>query len=191
MDMQTAGNLLCRSGDSVLLLVDIQERLAAAMPSEERARVIRCAGILAAAAERLAVPRLLTEQYPKGLGPTEPGILEKLDEKVPRFEKTSFSCCGTEGIDEAIRETGRAQVVLAGMESHVCVLQTALDLVAAGRQAVVAEDATCSRNPEHHRNAMERMRQAGVAVANTESIVFEWVRDARHEQFKAISALLR
>lgn len=189
--MRETSDHLCRVEAAVLLLIDIQEKLAAAMGDEARERVVRGAGILAEAAVRLGVPRLLTEQYPRGLGPTEPRVLERLDTAVLRFEKTSFSCCGVESLNEALRATGRCQVIIAGMESHVCVLQTALDLVADGWQVVVAEDATCSRNRDHHRNAMSRMRQAGVVVANTESIVFEWMRDARHEQFKAISALVR
>jgi nicotinamidase-related amidase len=85
----------------------------------------------------------------------------------------------------------RRQVVLAGMESHVCVLQTAFDLLAAGMQPYVVEDAVCSRKLENYQNALSRLQHAGVVVASSESVVFEWLRDARHEQFKAISALLR
>lgn len=161
------------------------------MPEETRSRVLRGASILAEAAAKLGVPRFLTEQYPKGLGSTDAGLLGRLDHTVPRFEKTAFSCCGADGLVAAIRSTGRTQVILAGMESHVCVLQTALDLIEAGLEPVVAEDAVCSRDSQNHANAMARMRQAGVVVANTESILFEWLRDARHEQFKAISALVR
>ncbi len=183
---------LCRAEDSVLLVVDIQQRLAAAMPEEARRRVFRNTAILAEAARLLGIPRLLTEQYPKGLGPTEPAVHERLGGSGVRpFEKTSFSCCGAEGFLQGLRATERRQVILAGMEAHVCVLQTALELHAAGLGVYVAEDATCSRDPANHRNAMERLRQAGVAVTNTESVVFEWLRDSRHAQFKAISGLLR
>jgi nicotinamidase-related amidase len=90
-----------------------------------------------------------------------------------------------------LEATGRRQVVLAGMEAHVCVLQSALDLRTAGREVFVVEDACCSRSPRNRENAMHRLRAAGVVVTNTESVVFEWLRDARHEQFKALSALLR
>jgi len=191
LGMETSERLLCRAAESVVLLVDIQERLVAAMKEDDRDRVLRGAGILAGAAALLEVPRILTEQYPKGLGPTAKQLLDRLYETVSRFEKTSFSCCGADGLVTLIQETRRVQVILAGMESHVCVLQTAMDLIGAGLRPVVAEDAICSRNPEHHANAVARMRQAGVVVANTESIVFEWLRDARHEQFKAISALVK
>lgn len=189
--METSERLLCRAAESVVLLVDIQERLVAAMKEEERVRVLRGAGILAEAAALLDVPCMLTEQYPKGLGHTDQGLSERLGNGVSRFEKTSFSCCGADGLVTSIQETRRAEVILAGMESHVCVLQTAMDLLRRGMRPVVAEDAICSRNPEHHRNAVARMRYAGVVVANTESILFEWLRDARHEQFKAVSALVK
>lgn len=183
---------ICRAENSVLLVVDIQQRLAVAMPDAERARVVRNTGILAQAAELLEIPKLLTEQYPKGLGPTEPAVREQLgDSGARRFEKTSFSCCGAGDFLEALRATGRRQVILAGMEAHVCVLQTALELHAGGLEVYVAGDATCSRNPQNHRNAMERLKQAGVAVTNTESVVFEWLRDSSHKHFKAISGLLR
>ncbi len=182
---------LCRANDSVLLVVDIQQRLAAAMPEESRLEVFRNAGILAEAARLLGIPRLLTEQYPKGLGPTDPALAPSLDAGVERFEKTVFSCCGAEGFMERLKSLACRQMVVCGMEAHVCVLQTALELVSAGYDVFVAEDATCSRRPANRRNAMERLRQAGVTVTNTESVVFEWLRDSRHEQFKAISRLVR
>ena len=183
--------LLCRREDSLLLIVDIQERLAAAMPREACEIVFRNTAILSRAAEKLEVPRLLTEQYPKGLGPTESVVLEHLTGNVGRFEKTSFSCCGGTGFASALLNSGRRQVIIAGMEAHVCVLQTAMELSTDGFEVYVVEDATCSRNPDNHRNAMRRLRRAGVVVANTESVVFEWLRDSRHEHFKEISALLR
>ena len=129
-------SLLTNAADSVLLLVDIQERLTAAMLPEERERVLRGAGMLAEAAARLGVPRIVTEQYPKGLGPTEGCLRERLDDTALRFEKTTFSCCGADGLGGALDNTGRSQVVMAGMESHVCVLQTALDLMAAGKRVI-------------------------------------------------------
>ncbi|MCW5976612.1 MAG: isochorismatase family protein [Bryobacteraceae bacterium] len=182
---------LCDAERSVLLLVDIQQRLAAAMAGDARAAVIRNAGILAESAGRLGVPVFVSEQYPKGLGTTEPDLERRLGAGLTRVEKTSFSCCGDDEFLTALRELKRPQVVLAGMEAHVCVLQTAMGLCAAGFQVQVVEDATCSRNPDHRRIAMDRLRQAGMIVTNTESVVFEWLRDARHPEFKAIAARLR
>jgi nicotinamidase-related amidase len=182
---------LCRCDDSLLLVVDIQERLARAMPEDARQRVIRNTGILLQAANRLGVPRFLTEQYTKGLGPTEAEVLRHLGENTLRVEKMSFSGCAAEGLVAALKETGRRQAVIAGMEAHVCVLQTAVELHALGFEVFVVEDATSSRSPANHQNAMQRLRQAGVIVANTESVVFEWLRVSTHEHFKAISTLLR
>lgn len=176
---------LARAADSALVVVDIQERLAAAMPEAARAAVIRNTRLLLEAAGRLGIPVALTEQYPRGLGPTAGDVLAALPEGTRRAEKTCFSCAG------AVDPGARAQVVLAGMEAHVCVLQSALEWRAAGREVFVVEDACCSRNAANHANAMRRLGLAGVVVANTESVLFEWLRDARHEQFKAISGLLK
>ncbi len=182
---------LCSREDSVLLAVDIQERLAAAMPPAEREKVIRNAGIPLEVAGLLKVPRCFTEQYPKGLGPTEPEVQSRLGEFATRFEKTSFSCCGAEGFQTMLGNLARKQVVLAGMEAHVCVLQTALDLKSAAYDVFVVEDAVCSRNPASRDNAMQRLRAAGVTVASTESVVFEWLRDASHEHFRVIAKLVK
>ncbi len=183
--------MLARAADSILVIVDLQERLVAAMVPAARTAVIRNARILLEAATRLGIPVLVTEQYPKGLGPTAAQVVEILPGGTPRLEKTCFSCASTEPFSTALEASGRTQVLLAGMEAHVCVLQSALELQVVRQGVFVAEDACCSRNQEHHANAMHRLRAAGVVVTNTESVVFEWLRDARHEHFKAISALLR
>ena len=183
--------MLARAADSVLVIVDMQERLAAAMIPAVRAGVMRTARVLLQAAGRLGIPVVVTEQYPKGLGPTATQILEMLPGGTPRLEKTCFSCAGTESFSKALQASGRTQVILAGMEAHVCVLQSALELRAVRQDVFVVEDACCSRNPDHHVNAAHRLRASGVIVTNTESVIFEWLRDARHDHFKDISALLR
>lgn len=181
--------MLAAAADSVLVLVDLQERLATAMDPVIFRAVSRNAGILLEAAKTMGVPVLATEQYPKGLGRTV-AALGALVPAAP-FEKTRFSCAADESFLGALRAAGKTQVVIAGMEAHVCVLQSALELRASGREVFVVEDACCSRNPANHANAMHRLRSAGVVVTNTESVLFEWLRDARHAQFKAISALVR
>ena len=143
------------------------------------------------AAGLLKVPRCFTEQYPKGLGPTEEPVKARLGEFATRFEKTAFSCCGAEGFSAMLGNLARRQVVISGMEAHVCVLQTALDLKAEAYEVFVVEDAVCSRNPANRDNAMNRLRAAGVVVANTESVCFEWLRDASNEHFRAIAKLVR
>jgi nicotinamidase-related amidase len=173
---------LVRAADSALVVIDVQERLAAAMPSGEP--VVRATGLLLEAAGRLGIPVWLTEQYPKGLGSTVAEVAAKLPAGSQRIEKMSFSACGALPLS-------RPQVVLAGMEAHVCVLQTALELAAAGREVFVAADAICSRSEANYINALSRMELAGVVVTNTESVVFEWLRDASNEHFRTISKLIR
>jgi nicotinamidase-related amidase len=173
---------LARAADSSLVVIDLQERLASAMPARES--VVRAAGILLQAAARLGIPVWVTEQYPKGLGPTVAELAGSLPADAQRIEKTSFSAC-------AALPLTRPQVILAGMEAHVCVLQTALELAAAGREVFVVGDAVCSRTEANRANALERLQAAGVVVANTESVLFEWLRDATHDQFRTISKLIR
>jgi nicotinamidase-related amidase len=173
---------LARAADSALVVIDMQERLAAAMPARDA--VVRATGILLEAAARLHIPVLVTEQYPKGLGPTVAEVAARLPEGVVRVEKTCFSGC-------AVLPLSRPQVVLAGMEAHVCVLQTAMELAAAGREVFVAQDAVCSRAEGNCANALARLSAAGVVITNTESVIFEWLRDAEHAQFRALSKLIR
>jgi len=182
---------LCSADDSLLLVVDLQIRLLAAMAESERAAMVKNAEIFLAAAQALEIPVLYTEQYPKGLGPTVPALVERMPALASSFEKTAFSCCAAGGCMQALKASGRKQVVMLGQEAHVCVLQTALELVGQGFQVFVAEDAVCSRVIEHKRNALARMRDAGVVITNLESALFEWLRDAAHPQFKAISDLIR
>ena len=175
----------------MVLVVDMQERLAAAMAEETRAATVGQATSLLQAAGQLSIPVLATQQYPRGLGSTVAEVARALPETARVFDKTAFSCCGAAGLDEALAGQDRPQVIMAGMEAHVCVLQTALELHDQGYAVFVAEDAVCSRHASHHANAMHRLRQSGVVVTNMESVLFEWVRDARHEHFKAISRLMR
>lgn len=183
--------MLARAADSALVVIDIQERLAAAMVPASLEAVVRNTRILIRAAARLGVPVLATEQYPKGLGRTVAELFEVFPAGTQGLEKTCFTCAGAESFSTELGASGRSQLILAGMEAHVCVLQSALELQAAGREVFVVEDACCSRKQENHANAINRLRAAGIVVTNTESVLFEWLRDARHEHFKAISALLR
>ncbi len=182
---------LCAAAQSQLLVIDVQQRLQAAMERKVAARIARHTERLIRAACLLDIPVHHTEQYPRGLGETLPELKALLPGKG--FEKTCFSCCGAEGLSAALDEPakGRGQIILCGMESHVCVLQTALELQTRGFAVFVVEDACCARDKHHHKNAMARLRAAGVVVSNHESVMFEWLRDAAHEHFKAISALLR
>ena len=177
-----SGKKQLRAADSALVVIDIQERLAAVMPSREA--VVRSTGILLEAAARLGVPVVVTEQYPKGLGATVAEVSAKVPKGSIRLEKTAFSAAGA-------LELMRPQVVLVGMEAHVCVLQTALDLAADGLEVFVAADAVCSRTEANCANALARLQNAGIVVTNSESVLFEWLRDASHPEFRELSKLVR
>jgi nicotinamidase-related amidase len=170
---------------AVLLLIDLQERLMPVIADHETvvARAVR----LAEAATLLDVPVLATEQHPKGLGPTVPP-LAGYPQAV--MAKTAFSAAGDPGFAELL-PAGTGQVVVAGVEAHVCVLQTVLDLLAAGRRVAWAADATGSRDPADRAAAIERARQHGAEIVTSEMVLFEWLRDARHPKFREVHKLLR
>ena len=174
---------------SQLAFIDIQTRLIEVMPHESVQAMIKNCGILATACAMLDIPAILTEQYPKGLGHTHPELLALLP-NTQAVEKINFSCMAEPKFMRQL--TGdRPQIVLAGMEAHICVLQTALDLTATGKQVFVAEDAVVSRNPVNKANALARMRDAGCVITNTESIIFEWLGKAEGDAFKVLSKLIR
>ena len=173
---------------SQLVIVDMQTRLSSVMTDHVDDVVKNCATLLQSAA-LLEIPTILTEQYPKGLGSTVPDLSQYMVGKKA-VEKTAFSCCGEPAFNRQLLGD-HSQVILAGMEAHICVLQTALDLLAQGKTVFVLEDAVISRNPENKRNALNRMRQAGIIISNTESLVFEWLGVAQGGVFKTISQLVR
>jgi nicotinamidase-related amidase len=179
-------------GTALLCVIDIQERLAAAMP--EREPVIDAARTLILSARRLGVPIVVTEQYPRGIGPTEPAIVGALGDDYRPLEKLHFSCCNEPAFAERLtelRQTGRTQVVLCGMEAHVCLLQTCLDLLDDGFQVHVAADAVCSRDAEHKRLALEQMRHAGVIVTSVEAAIYQMLGMAGTPEFKDLLPLYR
>lgn len=182
---------LCRSEDSLLLIIDIQTKLTNIMPINVLARLKRNTTLLIRSADLLKIPVIASAQYPKGLGPVEPEITEILPGDTTIYEKTCFSCADTEPLMETLGKSGKQQVILAGMEAHICVLQTALDLYSAGFAVFVATDGICSRNRENYENALQRMQHAGIVTASSESIIFEWLKDAGHDQFKAISSMIK
>lgn len=181
--------MLAETNDSFLVVIDIQERLMNAMPEGVRDRLIKQVGVLLQASEALKVPVAITEQYPKGLGPTEADLLSLSPTKTI-MEKTSFACTNVDSFMTTLRSSHRRSVILTGMETHICVLQTALALQAQGYQVFVVEDGVSSRTAQNQNNALQRLRQAGVIITNTESVLFEWLADAKHAEFKALSKLV-
>ena len=172
----------------VLVVTDVQERLFAAMDAERRDDMVRNLKILLSDARRLDTPVVVTEQYPKGLGRTLPEIRVLLDGAAP-IEKTSFSACAAAGFTE--RLAGMSPVILTGIEVHICVLMTALDLLAAGRAVSIVADAVCSRRPGTMDLGLAQARQAGAGITSRETIVFQLLGRSDTEAFREISKLLR
>ena len=168
---------------SLLAVIDVQERLLAVMPDAER--VVARSARLAAAARLLGVRTVLTEQYPRGLGPTDARLASLLP---PAETKLAFSAAACDGLATGSATAGA--VVLCGLETHVCIAQTALDLLARGKTVFVAVDAVASRHVIDHDTALERLTGAGAIPTTTEAILFEWCRTAEHPRFKAVRALV-
>lgn len=174
---------------AVLVVIDIQERLVPAMPEKVYKRLRETVKMLAQAAKLLDVPVVTTEQYPKGIGHTVPELADSCCDKV--VEKVSFGCCGEPAFLEAIKETGRTQVIVTGMEAHVCVYQTVLGLLEDGYHVHLLSDAVCSRNKNDYLSGVANASQAGAVVATAETVLFQMLKESTHEQFKAISKFVK
>jgi len=173
---------------SALVIIDVQEKLFPHVHEYER--VLARIDLLVTGAKLMGVPILLTEQYPRGLGPTIPQIREMIPEVQP-VSKMDFSCAAVDSFREQLAALHRDQVILTGIESHICVAQTALDLTHKGERVIVAADAVSSRRPFDIRIALGRLKQSGLMLSTAESIVFEWLRRAGTEEFKAIQPKLK
>jgi nicotinamidase-related amidase len=171
-----------------LVVIDIQERLWPAM--FERERVLQNAVRLVRGAAALRVPIFVTEQYRKGIGPTLPELATAIPAFAP-LEKLTFSASAVPGFTETLRHRGVTDAILCGIEAHVCVCQTCLDLLDAGLRPIVVADAVSSRTAENHRYGVERMRAAGAVIASTEMVLFELLERAGTEEFKQILALVK
>ena len=179
-----------QAGHSILLVIDVQERLAAAMDQDELQRVLKNTGILLESAQALSVPVIVTEQYVKGLGPTVAALKEKTG-GATFHEKISFSCCGNEDFMSQLRQSGRRQVVVCGTETHVCVLQTVLDLLQEGFIVHLVKDAVMSRAPANRDTAIEAMTLSGAVPTCAESVAFQWLRVAGTDVFRQVSKLVK
>jgi len=174
------------ASDTALLVIDVQDKLLAKMPTA--GTLVRNIAFLIDGAKLLDVPVTATEQYPKGLGPTTPELAQRLP---PRPDKVAFSCCAIPSVVEGFRQQARPKVLLAGMETHVCVLQTALDLLARDFRVYVPVDAVASRYAVDHEQAVHRLDRAGAIITTSETAVFEWLGGADHPKFKQVSALVQ
>lgn len=172
--------------DTALLVIDVQEKLAPRIAGHER--IVWNAGRLIDGARLLGLPVIATEQYPQGLGPTVPELRQRIDQiDVKRM----FSCRECAARLVPLREGGRPNLLLCGIETHVCVLQTALDLMADGFGVFLAVDAAGARSSLDHEIAMRRMEACGATLCTTESALFEWCESSDASEFKSISGLVR
>lgn len=171
-----------------LVVVDVQGKLAQLMVDKET--LFKNARILIQAAKILEIPILWCQQVPKALGPTVPEIAELLSDDEP-IDKVSFSCCGDEQFNSRLDALARKQVLLCGIETHVCIYQTAMDLLGQGREVTVVADAVSSRTAENRQIALDRLAAEGATMASTEMALFELLKTAKHPQFKPIAKLVK
>ena len=176
--------------NAVLVAVDFQEAQTKIMPPEVGKNIIRNMKVLISFARQLKIPILVTEQYPKGLGKTIPDIREGLGDITP-IEKVSFSCCGTKAFNERLDALKRNEVVLAGIEAHICVLQTAADLLRSHYEVHVVADAVGSRKKLDWEVGLRWMDKEGAMISTAEIIAFQWLKEAGTEDFKQLAKLLK
>ena len=176
-------------GRTALAVIDVQEAFRPHIPDFAEVAA-RCA-LVAQAARLLGLPVVVTEQYPKGLGRTAAEIAAALPEGFEPVEKTAFSSCGAQAFVARLIESGARQVMLCGIEAHVCVNQTAHDLLARGYQVHLLADCISSRTDQNRQAGLDKMLRSGALPSSTELALFELMRDARHEQFKAIQKLIK
>ncbi len=186
---------------AVVVVIDMQGRLVDLMHRPRM--IIDGTARLLRLAQMFDLPVIVTEQYPQGLGSTREELAAVIEETDPegsrtsRVVKDSFGCCGEPAFEEALAaarpglEPGNQQVVVAGIEAHICVVQTVLDLISRGTDVHVCWDCTSSRGEEYRRHALERMGAAGAQITNHESVAFELARDKNHPRFKGVNRLLR
>ena len=176
---------------TALVVIDVQERLFPAMDADHREEVMRNIKVLTAAARRLNLGTLVTEQYPKGLGHTLQEVKDALPAGVQPVEKVAFSCLAVDAFRSRLTATGAHQLLLAGIEAHVCVLMSALDLLAEGYAVHIVADAVTSRTQANWRLAMAQLRQAGAVVTTTETVLFQLLRQADTDDFRELARLIR
>lgn len=176
------------SQDTLFLVIDVQEKLVGML---EKSTISVKTSILAATTNILEIPTIVTEQYPKGLGSTVEMVKSKLSANASYFEKTSFSALEQPEILEAIKNTGKKQVIICGIESHICVLQSAIDLINEGYEVFVVKDACASRNKYEFKLSIERLKEAGAVITCVEMIIFELLGSAKHPKFKELQALIK
>jgi nicotinamidase-related amidase len=175
--------------DSLLVVIDIQEKLV--MASKYGNEVAENMVKVATSAKLLGIPTVITEQYPKGLGQTVPAIKMAVDENATTIEKSSFSAMLEPEFAEKIRTSGKKQIVIGGIETHICVLQTVADLIKEGFEVYVVKDACASRNKKEYKTGLELLKQYGAKITCVEIVLFEWLKTSKNPKFKEVQNLIK
>ncbi len=174
---------------AVLVVIDIQERLVPAMPQKVYLRLRSTVEMLVSCAGLLGIPVVTTEQYPQGIGHTVSELADACKDTV--VEKVSFGCCGEPNFLAELKNIGRSQVIVTGMEAHVCVYQTVIGLLEDGYHVHLVRDAVCSRNKADYLAGVANAAQAGAVATTAETVLFQLLKKSTHEQFKAVSKLVK
>lgn len=175
--------------NSVVIVIDEQPTFLAAIYESER--VLNRTEFLLKIAKLLGIPVIATEQYSERMGGTEPRVARLLPAGEVPFAKMSFSCCGCGGFLARLEATGKRQAILVGIETHICVSQTAADLITAGYEVIVCPDAVSARTLEMHKIGMERMRDSGILPMHSEAVAYEWLGSAEHPKFREALAIVK
>lgn len=193
MESKKINSYQLHAEEALFVIIDVQDGLVRAMDSHHLKHLINQVALFMALAQEESLPVILTEQYPRGLGATIEPIQKLLANLtcLQRFEKVAFSCCGDHQIHQAIQASGKKKIVLLGMEAHVCVYLTALDLRQQGYDVFVVQDGVISQSQEHYQNALELYQQIGCVVANGQTLLFQMLQQAGTPQFKKISKMLK
>ncbi len=175
--------------NSVLVIVDVQEKLFNVVLNREQ--VLKNILKLVKISKLLRIPIIITEQYPQGLGKTVPELVQELGEHYSPIEKTTFSCFGSQEFRERVSEIGRKNLLITGIEAHICVYQTAVDAASLGYRPVVVYDATSSRLELDYRVMLYRLLGKGIDVATTDMVIFELVGDSKHPAFREVLKIVK
>lgn len=180
--------MLLNKENSLVLIIDVQEKLVAALDKDI---VVNKTSILANAAKLLNIPIIVTQQYSKGLGETDIRVRQNFTQETQVFEKTAFSVLKEPGFLDLLKSYNKKQIVICGIETHICVYQTAVSLIKEGFEVYVAKDACASRKKYEFKTGIDLMQQNGAKISCLETILFEWIEDAKSPYFKDLQQLIK
>ena len=180
---------MLKADESLLLIIDIQDKLVRACAHSES--IVKKSAIIGEAARILSIPAVVTEQYPQGLGETVEPLKSALGNSAHYVEKTSFSALREDGFKEKLASLGKKQIILCGIETHICVYQTCAELLAEGYEVYVAKDVTSSRHEYEYNTGLGLMKSDGAKLTCVETVLFEWLGTSKHPNFKEVQKLIK